>query len=103
VLNVRIQAEQFHRLWVSPGAVAKENRWRYAHIRRGDSTKGLERIGRYVSDMCCLLLCCIVSYMYIITFLNGHHIVETTCFVLLRETIYCGLQGTLIVLEHTVI
>jgi len=43
------QAEQFHHLWVSPGAVAKENRRRYIQIRRGDSRKGLERIGRYVS------------------------------------------------------
>ena len=44
-----VQAEQFHHLWVSPGAVAKENRRRYVQIRRGDSRKGLERIGRYVS------------------------------------------------------
>jgi len=64
-----IQANQFHRLWVSPGAVAKENRRRYAEIRRGDSRKGLERIGRYVSV--CLqhladwvAVCCLLSLLW---------------------------------------
>ena len=53
-----MQAKQLHDLWVSPGAVAKENRRRYAQIRRGDSRKGLERIGRCVMWQCISLLSC---------------------------------------------
>ena len=52
-----VQAEQFHRLWVSPGAVAKDKLRRYAQIRRGDSRKGLERIGRYVFFLMYGLVC----------------------------------------------
>ena len=43
------QAEECYQLWVSPGDVAQGNRRKYLHIRRGDSRKELERIGRKIS------------------------------------------------------
>ena len=48
---------------MSPGGMAKENRRRYVQIRRGDSRKGLERIGRCVSQSavnCCLLFVVVI-------------------------------------------
>lgn len=46
-LFVIAKAEQFHSLWISsPGSLTRELRKHQAQIKRGDCTKGLERIGR---------------------------------------------------------
>ena len=41
------KAAEFHRQWKTPPKSLEEKR-KYEDIRRGDSTRGLERIGRYV-------------------------------------------------------
>jgi len=40
------KAAEFHRQWKTPPGSLEEKR-KFKDIRRGDSTRGLERIGRY--------------------------------------------------------
>lgn len=41
-----LKAAEFHRQWKTPPGSLEEKK-RFKDIRRGDSTRGLERIGRY--------------------------------------------------------
>lgn len=43
-----IKAAEFHRQWKTPPTTPEERK-KYVDVRRGDSTRGLERIGRYSS------------------------------------------------------
>lgn len=72
-----LKAERFHNLWVSSsGVLSKDLRKYQAQIRRGDCTKGLERIGRLVTSGF-FLKELIVTYMVVFAWRSDHHCERT--------------------------